>query len=286
MKMKLLLTLILVQTACSVFSQSTEIQKKERIAIEQHGSAFLPFAVIAGEDALENLKMKYHIDSEQLPALYRMLIKRETRKLAHNYIETDSRSRIIAKASIDSVYQDSVNAILIPLNLNISGTCISMTLRFAEKIRLSEKKRKKLLDCALDYARRLRRNPYESFAREEMTVLNKYLTRNQLNYVLDEKNKVEASVKAQRAWNELDMAGETQGLDSTQQVIRANMYYSLEMRFRDLYVGESELLERNLSDLYVSKPKIIKMYEALEERKRMKAKDTRKEKNVSSAFSW
>lgn len=286
MKIKLLLTLILMQAACSVFSQSTEWQKKERAAIEQHGSVFLPFAVIAGEDALENLKMKYRIAPEQLPALYRMLIKRETRKLAHNYIETDSRNRAIAKANIDSVYQDSVNAILIPLNLNISGTCISMTLRFAEKIRLSEKKRKKLLDRALDYARRLRRNPYENFAREEMTVLNKYLTRNQLNYVLDEKNKVEASVKAQRAWNELDMAGETQELDSMQQVIRANMYYSLEMRFRDLYVGESELLERNLSDLYVSKPKIIKMYEALEDRKRMKVRNTEKGKKVSSAFSW
>lgn len=286
MKKKLLLTLILVQTACCVFSQSTEWQKKERTAIERHGNVFLPFAVIAGEDALENLKMKYRIAPEQLPALYRMLIKRETRKLAHNYIETDSRSRIIAKASIDSVYQDSINAMLIPLNLNISGTCISMTLRLADKIRLSEKKRKKLLDCALDYARRRNRNPYVNFTWEEMAVLNKYLTRNQLNYVLDEKNKVEASVKAQRAWNELDMAGETQELDSMQQVIRANMYYSLEMRFRDMYVGESELLERNLSDLYVSKPKIIKMYEALEERKRMKAKDTRKEKNVSSAFSW
>ena len=286
MKTKLLLAILLLSHVCEVCSQTAELSKKEKNAINEHGVTFMPFAVIASEDALEELRVKYRFNTEQASELYRILKIRETRKYAHNYIESDPKSRAIIKMEIDNIYQDSLNAILIPQNLNISGRCISMTLRLAKTIKLSNKKEKKLMDCALDYARRLKQNPYVNFAKEEMATLNKYLTKRQLEFVIDEKNKIQASVKAQQAWNALEKAGETEELDSLQQMIRANMYYTLEMRYHDLYVGENELLTHNLSDLYNSKPKIIKLYEALEERKRIKTKTSSKEKNVSSAFSW
>ena len=161
-----------------------------------------------------------------------------------------------------------------------------MTLRLAETIRLTDKKTRRLMESALDYARRLKLNPYVDFAKEEMATLKRQLTQRQLEFVIDEKNKIQASIKAQKAWDNLEKAGETRELDSLQQMIRANMYYSLEMRYYDLYVGDSELLMRNLSDLYRSKPKIVKMYEALEEHNRIKEKVISKEKSVSRAFSW
>jgi hypothetical protein len=55
------------------------------------------------------------------------------------------------------------------------------------------------------------------------------------------------------------------------------------MRYWDMYVEQNEVRDRNLQDLYRSKPKIIKMYEALDEKKRIKEK---KEKSVGVEFSW
>lgn len=285
MKTRLLLVLLLLLNVCDAVSQS-DFSKKEKVSLDAHGNAFLPFAIIASEDAFEELRVKYVFDSGQASELLRILQKRETRKFSHNYIDFDSRSRTAAKTRIDSIYQDSINAILIPQNLNISGRNISMALRLAEAIRLSDKKEKKLMESALDYARRLKRNPCVDYAKEEMATLRKLLSKKQLEFVIDEKNKLQASIKAQKAWDELEKVGETIELDSLQQMIRANMYYSLEMRYFDLYVGDDELLAQNLSDLYKSKPKIIKMFEALEERKRIKAKKISKEKSVSRAFSW
>ena len=191
--------------------------------------------------------------------------------------------RVVEKQRIDSLYQDSINALLIPYNSNISGEIISLSLRMSDALRLSKKNHVRLMDKALDFARRLRKNPYTNFKKEEMDALKKNLSAKQLETVIDEKNGMQAQVKAQRAWNALEEAGVAYELDSVPNVSRARLYYLIEMRYWDMYVEQNEVRDRNLQDLYRSKPKIIKMYEALDEKKRIKEK---KEKSVGVEFSW
>ncbi len=275
----------MLATACftHVYSQKLKYTKEETNAIQLYGKEMSHQVDIASEDALAEMQLKYLYNRNDLEHLRRLFEEREQRKAAHNYLERNSMERVVEKQRIDSLYQDSINALLIPYNSNISGEIISLSLRMSDALRLSKKNHVRLMDKALDFARRLRKNPYTNFKKEEMDVLKKNLSAKQLETVIDEKNGMQAQVKAQRAWNALEEAGVAYELDSLPNVSRARLYYLIEMRYWDMYVEQNEVRDRNLQDLYRSKPKIIKMYEALDEKKRIKEK---KEKSVGVEFSW
>ena len=275
----------MLATACftHVYSQKLKYTKEETNAIQLYGKEMSHQVDIASEDALAEMQLRYLYNRNDLEHLRRLFEEREQRKAAHNYLERNPMERVVEKQRIDSLYQDSINALLIPYNSNISGEIISLSLRMSDALRLSKKNQARLMDKALDFARRLRKNPYVNFKKEEMDVLKKNLSAKQLETVIDEKNGMQAQVKAQRAWNALEEAGVAYELDSLPNVSRARLYYLIEMRYWDMYVEQNEVRDRNLQDLYRSKPKIIKMYEALDEKKRIKEK---KEKSVGVEFSW
>lgn len=275
----------MLATACftHVYSQKLKYTKEETNAIQLYGKEMSHQVDIASEDALAEMQLKYLYNRNDLEHLRRLFEEREQRKAAHNYLERNPMERVVEKQRIDSLYQDSINALLIPYNSNISGEIISLSLRMSDALRLSKKNHVRLMDKALDFARRLRKNPYTNFKKEEMDALKKNLSAKQLETVIDEKNGMQAQVKAQRAWNALEEAGVAYELDSLPNVSRARLYYLIEMRYWDMYVEQNEVRDRNLQDLYRSKPKIIKMYEALDEKKRIKEK---KEKSVGVEFSW
>jgi len=275
----------MLATACftHVYSQKLKYTKEEANVIQLYGKEMSHQVNIAFEDALAEMQLRYLYNRNDLEHLRRLFEEREQRKAAHNYLERNPMERVVEKQRIDSLYQDSINALLIPYNSNISGEIISLSLRMSDALRLSKKNQARLMDKALDFARRLRKNPYTNFKKEEMDVLKKNLSAKQLETVIDEKNGMQAQVKAQRAWNALEEAGVAYELDSLPNVSRARLYYLIEMRYWDMYVEQNEVRDRNLQDLYRSKPKIIKMYEALDEKKRIKEK---KEKSVGVEFSW
>lgn len=275
----------MLATACftHVYSQKLKYTKEETNAIQLYGKEMSHQVDIASEDALAEMQLRYLYNRNDLEHLRRLFEEREQRKAAHNYLERNPMERVVEKQRIDSLYQDSINALLIPYNSNISGEIISLSLRMSDALRLSKKNQARLMDKALDFARRLRKNPYVNFKKEEMDVLKKNLSAKQLETVIDEKNGMQAQVKAQRAWNALEEAGVAYELDSLPNVSRARLYYLIEMRYWDMYVEQNEVRDRNLQDLYRSKPKVIKMYEALDEKKRIKEK---KEKSVGVEFSW
>lgn len=283
--MRKLLSMLLLAIVCvsHVYAQKLTCTKEEANVIQLYGKEMSHQVNIASEDALAEMQLKYLYNRNDLEHLRRLFEEREQRKAAHNYLERNPMERVVEKQRIDSLYQDSINALLIPYNSNISGEIISLSLSMSDALRLSKKEHHRLMEKALDFARRLRKNPYTNFKKEEMDVLKKNLSAKQLETVIDEKNGMQAQVKAQRAWNALEEAGVAYELDSLPNVSRARLYYLIEMRYWDMYVEQNEVRDRNLQDLYRSKPKIIKMYEALDEKKRIKEK---KEKSVGVEFSW
>ncbi|MDO4737387.1 MAG: hypothetical protein Q4A50_02060 [Bacteroidales bacterium] len=283
--MRKLLSMLLLAIVCvsHVYAQKLTCTKEEANVIQLYGKEMSHQVNIASEDALAEMQLKYLYNRNDLEHLRRLFEEREQRKAAHNYLERNPMERVVEKQRIDSLYQDSINALLIPYNSNISGEIISLSLRMSDALRLSKKEHRRLMEKALDFARRLRKNPYTNFKKEEMDVLKKNLSAKQLETVIDEKNGMQAQVKAQRAWNALEEAGVAYELDSLPNVSRARLYYLIEMRYWDMYVEQNEVRDRNLQDLYRSKPKIIKMYEALDEKNRIKEK---KEKSVGVEFSW
>lgn len=280
---KLMFIMLAIVCVSHVCAQKLTYTKEEANVIQTYGKEMSRQVRIASEDALAEMQMKYLYDRKDYEHLQKLFEAREQRKIAHDYLEQNPSARVMEKMGIDSLFQDSINALLIPYNPNISGEIISLSLYMSDVLHLSKKSYHRLMEKALDFARRLREDPYANFKKEEIEVLKKNLTSKQLETVIDEKNNVQARIKAQRTWDALEGAGVSYELDSLPQVSRAQLYYLIEMRYWDLYVEDNEVRDRNLQDLYRSKPKIIKMYEALDEKKRIKEK---KEKSVGVEFSW
>ena len=270
-----------------VFAQSLSFTKEEKNVIKKRNGALGQSTQIVCEDALASIRIKYRVASKDKEHLAKLIYDRECRKLAHNYIENNPIQRMKEKMRIDSLFQDSIDALLIPYNHDISGKCISMALQFSDNLKLNSKKRKFLMDKALSFARRKRQNPTAMFAKEEMDALKKTLSRNQIEYVLNEKNRLAASVSACQIWNDLEKTKLTVELDSANQMYLLNKFFLLDMMYHDYYVGDDETMRNNLEELYKHRPDGIRMHEALNTRKRVNAEaKEEKKKRVSNTYAW
>ena len=147
----------MLATACftHVYSQKLKYTKEETNAIQLYGKEMSHQVDIASEDALAEMQLKYLYNRNDLEHLRRLFEEREQRKAAHNYLERNSMERVVEKQRIDSLYQDSINALLIPYNSNISGEIISLSLRMSDALRLSKKNHVRLMDKALEIANQI-----------------------------------------------------------------------------------------------------------------------------------
>lgn len=286
MKLKLLFFSLATLCLGNVYAQPLAYTKDERRVLKMHGEEWKSHVQIICEDAYASVVLKYHVERTDCAHLARLINDRESRKYAHNYLDSIPVERVREKMRIDSVFQDSIDALLIPNNHQISGKAISLALQLADHFNVSKKKQHFLMDKALSYARMKRKNPNAWFAKDEIAVLGKVFTRKQVEIILDEKNRYEAEVLASKIWDELAKAGLTEELDSTAQMYLTQKYFTLDKRYRDLFVGDDETLHNNLDGLYKSRPKMIKMHEALETRKRVEQKNKEQKKKVSDAFAW
>lgn len=291
-RIKIISFALLASTSLQVDSQTLHLVKSEAEAMSKHEESVRTSAAFLADDAFAQIMTDYKVGKGDELSIKAYCQIKEQKKSLQNYVITDPFLRYREKEKIDSIYRDSINILLIPKNPSLSGKIISMALQMSDFLELKQKKKDAIMNTALNLSRKLRKTPCADVTVEEMTCLRKNLTKKQLEEVVDEKNMFSSKLKAQKAWDALDREGMTDELDSAQQMIRAEMYYRLEMRYHDIYVGQPEQLRHNLDDLYGSKPKIIGMYEALDERKRIEEKrkeyekNVKKEKQVGAAFAW
>ena len=272
---------------CFAYSQQSMMNKRERYAVLEHFDECKHVVFLNAEDAYAELCLKYHVESKDSVYLSRLLTRREWHKCAHNFLDSVPTVRVREKMRIDSLYQDSIDALLIPFNHQISGKSISLALQLSEHFKLSNRKHRLLMDKALAFARMKRRNPLAWFAKEEMDVMKKVLTRKQIEIVLNEKNSLDARVKACKIWNDLEKAGLSEELDSAGQMFLLEKYFTLDMFYRDYFVGDDVTMKNNLDDLYRQRPRGIKMHEAMNTRRQIEAEaKEEKKKKVGDAFAW
>ena len=268
-------------------SQPLAYSKDESKVLQEHESDLQQFVDRVSEDAYVTLCLKYRVDVKDRLHLMNLVRDREYRKYAHNFLDNTPRQRVMEKMKIDSVFQDSIDALLIPENHEISGRSISMALKLAKPLKLSNKKYTFLMDKAITFARMKRKNPTVWFARSEMDAMKKVLNRKQIETVLNEKNGYEAHFNACRIWNDLEKAKLTEELDSVGQMYLLEKYFTLDMFYRDYFVGDDETMRNNLDELYKNRPDGIRMHEALNTRKRVNAEaKEEKKKRVSNTYAW
>lgn len=284
MTLKLLVSSLCLLWATSAYSQQLGFDQSEQSVWEKHQSEIENNAQFLIEDLLFQMDNSYMIPSSKKSKIDQYVQDKERKKYLCNYKQYEHLSdRIKEKTKIDSLYQDSIFAILVPYNPQMTGQAISLALFFAEELALSQENTAILTAKAVDFARRVHKNPCEFFAVEEMLVLKQILSSTQLDAILEEKNSKKAKEKALQAWEALKYEGLTYDLDSINDIGRAFLYYRSEMSIRDYYVDNKELQENNLADIYRHKPRIIQMYDGLWQRKQINKKY---EKKVGAEFSW
>ena len=273
--------MFLVATVLHAETESTD-PIEQRIWSEHFAEMIVPVNFLA-EDGFTSLRKQYRIPVDQFDRVHEYCYNREQRKYTYNYLPIPAEQRIEEKSRIDSVYRDSINRVLIPYNPQITGSTIGTVFRNASYLNLSDDKCQVLMEHALRFARRLYRNPCAYIAREEMDVLRKELTHEQLENVINWKNSKEARSKAKWVWQSVRDSELLSQSDSAQHTDRAYLYYLKEMYIRDYYVGEQEIIDNNLTDLYARKPKVIKIYES---KGMQKLVEKRHQERVGSAFAW
>lgn len=285
---KFLILILLTITVTKSFSHEHQVDVQHLIdsIYNAHREEVVHNATILGEDAFVTLSLKYKFNEEDRLKLEKYCVDKEIVKYIMNYMNITPIQRVMLKESIDASYRDSINMILIPRNNYISGYAISLTLRLADYLKLSNDTRKVLMDNALDFARRRYKNPYTNFAVDEMKVLRKYINRDSLMDILVTKNSDEAIRRSEAEWDTLKKANLTKELDSAYQVTTTRFYYEKEMAIRDMYIGEDEVRDRNLADIYGKRTKLMEMYNAYIEKKRLQAKQKKEENKIGDEFTW
>ncbi len=277
--------------AIEAYAQIADFTDDEKVICDVFRQEMAEPVRFLSEDAFADIVSCYTFSPIRKDQLIRYCRMKELRKYTYNYLDSEPSIRKQHKETIDNFYLDSINMILIPYNPSLSGKFVSMALMWKNHLKLPSDTEARLMNLALGFSHRLRKNPCACIVREEMDSLIAILSKKQIKEVINTRNSADARIQASRLWLELSQANQTSGIDSTEQVSRAYFYYLRELYVKSYYVEQWELINNNLSDLYAHRPTIIKMYEALGQKEKVKQKheeyrEMNKEKKVDAAFAW
>lgn len=237
-------------------------------------------ALLNGEEAFERMRMKYRFKKADSARLKQLFMERELDKIVPYKVGLSATQTMEYKNAADSAYSDSIYRYLIPYN-KISSENLTCALKFAKRIKLDEAQYEYLMSCALKMAHRLEKDPLKNVWNEEFDVLEKSLTYKQLRDMLILKHKTAIQKEMDQVWTQLEEANLIEGVDSAKEYSPARMHIALRYCINDVYRHKSGERRNNLEELKRNRPLLIKMYDALEQRKKEK-----KEEEDYREFVW
>ena len=275
------------QAQTAVPQVPTFLAKPEGRVYQAHADEILPRVNYRHDELMLETHARYVCSPSKDEKLGQYLFQREIRKACYDYICPDSvRLRSLAKMRIDTQYQDSIDMLLIPEYYNrISGDNISYALHARRAVRMDSTQYDYLMGKALDMAHRLRRNPRLNVWNEEMEILTKTLTKEQLDRFFRDKNARSVTKEMQAGWKRLTDAGLAEQLDSVNDMARAYFYFQERQKIKDLYKYNSTAQRKHLAELNKSMPTMIRMLDGLDKKARIEENE-RNNKTVGKEFVW
>lgn len=254
-----------------------DLTDSEREIFNAHKDDIKSRSRIAGEDAHAELCIKYNVPKSQSKRLESVLMEREQRKATYDYIYPSSpKLRAQAKLSVDSIYQDRVDEILIPYN-KMSGENITFLLRRRKAFKLDNAQYEYLMNHAIAMCRKMRNDRKADVWNEEMDVMRNTLGKKMFNSFLIQKNAPEVTKRMKGSWKKLQDAGLTEGLDSVADCARMYMFYMEQEKIKTVYKNFSTERKKKLAENDRQMPKVVKMYYALARKERDAKKTQDKE---------
>lgn len=280
---------VVASMMCSVvFGQaSLRLTKTEEDTLRVHYMDIVKVSYPVEKECEVALQLKYKVPKEKSRKLAYYVKERERRKACYNYIYRDSLfKRVRCKMEMDSVYRDSINTLLIPVEgNNITGDNISLALMLSSILKLDKAQYRYIMEEALSMARLLYRNPRANVWNDEMNILKRILTPEQLDRFFLNKNSKVITNEVDKGWKRIVGAGLAEQLDSAKEVPRAYLYYHKRQKIKDMfrYYGTSQ--KNNLAELDKHKPLMVRMLDKLnKDEKIIIQKETNKK--VGKEFVW
>lgn len=283
--------LLFVLTLCiAVNSQAQDniaFKPEETDVMEKHKAELAERSRIAYEDAYATLCKKYSVPKKVGKQLRRLVRLCEERKSTYDYIiPSHPAQRIMAKQTIDSVFVDSIYAILIPYNEDIAGPNIAFALRYTNVLGLDEAQHEYLLQTAITMAHRLDKAPRLNLWDEEMETLQNTLDKEQQRRFFAQKNGIKAGKAMKDAWKRLYEAGLAAELDSVKDCSKAVVYYLQRERINDIYRYKTTERKRHIAELDKRKPLMVRMVDAIDKKTKAEKRKKEKEASIGKEFVW
>ncbi len=218
-----------------------------------------------GEEEFERMRMKYRFKKSDTNRLKLLYMERERKKILSNKVGLSAQQAVVYKNEVDSVYSDSIYRYLIAEN-KISGENLTFALKYSKRFELDEAQYEYLMSCALSMAHRIEKNPLQNLWNEEMDILDKTLTHNQLRNMLIFKHREAIQKEINQVWAQLEDANLLHEVDSATEYPKARMYIALKYFVNDIYRHKSGERRNNLEELKKKRPLLIKLYDALVQR--------------------
>ena len=286
MRTYLLLIAISFMMVCHAIAPSDSVHEKDRETLKRQATVARTNGMINGMEAFEEIVIKYHIPKGESENIRRLLTDRETRKFACNFTHKDSaRERVLEKMRIDSIYQDSLDIILIPYNKGISGDNISYAMLIGDIMKLDSAQETAVRSLALDISRKYRKNPRLDVWKEEMAFLTSTLNSHQQDVFFSMKNAISASDELRAAWKKVKEAGLAEQTDSAEDCAKAYFYFLERQKIKDIYRHDRSLQRKCLADLGKRKPLLLKLTDGIEREAKMR-KDEETQDSVGKDFVW
>ena len=285
MKRKSLLAAFGLAIAVNAHASILEWTSEELAVQNEHAEKWNFLCKISAEDAYHVLRQDYVLSKKDQEFVHTLIFERECRKATYNILSKTPWERVANKKRIDDLYQDSIDARLLPYNDKVAGANISIALRFADKMGLSKENYYKIMNLGLNVAKHLRIDPNYDYDVEVMDSLRNYLRKTQLVEVLSAKHSLSCIKKGVATWNELQGAGMVMDEDSASCCNQAIDYYTMECVIKEMYVGHEKQLKKNLSDLWKRQPLIVRMIASLRNQEELINKKNENEPEVND-LKW
>ena len=264
-------------------AQKVTLTAQEQPFWNEHGSAISEPCRFLADDAMAHLIADCRFVQEDGGRLWYFCLTKEVKKYLRNYMEQGRKERYYAKDSIDAVYVDSINAILIPYNPQLSGDYISFALRIGKEMKLTDAVRNELMANALKLSHLRKKNPCADIPLAEMEALQSVLNYRQCEQLIYSRNHEAATSRAGQMCGRMLRAGVAEPDDSASYAKAVYKYLQRENFIKAYYVTDNELMQNNLHDLYANKPKVIHIYDGLNTKRVV---EKAHEKKVGHEFAW
>lgn len=226
----------------------------------------------------------FNVPEKDMARLEFFVKNRELKYICQDLLYKDSLDRRVKnKITIERVFQDSINTILIPTcQQRISGENLSFALHCRNMLDIDSAQYEYIMGKALSMARRIRKDYRVNLWNEEMEVLKKALDGSQLRSFFSRKNATKVSSEFDKAWEKLKEAGLTEQLDSAKDAKEAISYMHNRQMIKDLYRGYGTSQKKYLAEIDKSKPKMMRMLDGIDK----KARVEEKKNTVGKEFVW